>query len=118
MNKVLLGLILGAILGAIDGLTALFYPEVADQIFSIVVGSTFKGIIAGIIIGFVARKYHNLGLGIVVGLIVGAALAYLVAMMPDEQGNHYYVEIMIPGSLVGLILGFATQKFGKLPQKA
>ena len=35
--------------------------------------------------------------------------------MPDESGKHYYVEIMIPGTLVGLILGYATQKFGRRP---
>lgn len=116
MSKPLLGVILGAILGAFDGLTALFAgPEVAAQIVGIVIGSTLKGILAGVIIGFVARKYNSLPLGLVVGGLVGLALAFLVAVFPDESGKHYYVEIMIPGTIVGLILGYATQKFGRRP---
>lgn len=116
MNKVLLGLILGAVLGALDGLTALFYPETASQIVGIVIGSTIKGVLAGVIIGLVARKFNNLPLGIGVGLLVGAALAFLVASFPDEQGRHYYLEIMVPGTLVGMILGYVTQRFGSTPQ--
>jgi peptidoglycan/LPS O-acetylase OafA/YrhL len=54
----------------------------------------------------------------VVGLAVGLILAYLVAMFPDEQGNYYYWEIMIPGALVGLILGYVTQRYGRAATKA
>jgi len=118
MSKPLLGLILGAVLGAFDGLTALFYgPEVAAQITGIVIGSTIKGMIAGIVIGWVAKRYDSLPLGLVVGFLVGFALAALVAAFPDATGKHYYFEIIIPGSLVGLILGFATQKYGRQPNK-
>ena len=109
MSKPLLGVILGAILGAIDGLTAWFTPAVRDQLGGIVVGSTIKGIIAGIAIGFFAKKFHSLPLGIVFGLLVGAFLAFLIARM---QGGYYF-EIVLPGTLVGLIVGFATQKYGK-----
>jgi hypothetical protein len=109
MSKPLLGVVLGAILGAIDGLTAWFTPAVRDQIGGIVIGSTIKGIIAGVAIGFFAKKFHSLPIGILFGLAVGALLAYLVALM---QGG-YYLEIVLPGSLVGLIVGFATQKYGK-----
>jgi hypothetical protein len=108
MSKPLLGVALGAILGAIDGLTAWFTPAVRDKIGGIVIGSTFKGIIAGVAIGFFAKKFHSLPLGILFGLAVGAFLAYLVALM---QGG-YYLEIILPGSLVGLIVGIATQKYG------
>ena len=31
--------------------------------------------------------------------------------MPDESGNHYYFEIMLPGAIVGAIVGYATQKY-------
>lgn len=109
MSKPLIGVILGAVLGAIDGLTAWFTPAVRDQLGGIVIGSTFKGIIAGIAIGFFARKFHSLALGIVFGLLVGAFLAFLIALM---QGG-YYLQIVLPGTLVGLIVGFATQKYGK-----
>ena len=114
MSKPLIGLILGAVLGAIDGLTAWFTPAVRDQLGTIVIGSTVKGIIAGIAIGFFAKKFQSLPLGIVFGLLVGAFLAYLTALM----NGGYYFEIIIPGTLVGLIVGFATQKYGKAPATA
>jgi hypothetical protein len=34
--------------------------------------------------------------------------------MPDESGNHYHFEIILPGTIPGIIVGFATQKYGKL----
>jgi len=116
MNKVLLGLLLGAVLGALDGMSAWFYPAVRPEIASIIIGSTFKGLVAGVLIGLFARKVKSLPLGIVFGLAIGALLAFAIAAMPDAiTGKHYYKEIMIPGSLVGLIVGYATQKFGAAP---
>lgn len=112
MSKLLLGVILGGILGIFDGLTALFTPEVAPDIVGIVIGSTVKGIIAGVIIGFFARKVNSLALGALFGLGIGALLAFAIAAIPQESGQHYYLEIMLPGSLVGLIVGFATQRYG------
>ena len=112
MNKIVYGLILGGILGIFDGLTAWFTPAVRTQLLMIVVGSTIKGIIAGVLIGFFAKKVNSLPLGILFGLAVGLALAFAVAAMPDANGNHYYFPIMLPGGLVGLIVGYATQKYG------
>lgn len=113
MNKVILGLVLGGILGTFDGLTAWFTPEARPMIVSIVMGSTFKGLLAGVLIGFFARKVNSLPLGILFGLGVGLLLAYAVAAMPSATGKHYYFEIMLPGSLVGLIVGYATQRYGR-----
>jgi hypothetical protein len=99
--------VLGGILGIFDGLSALISaPETAPGIVGIVIGSTFKGLIAGLLVGFFARKVRSLPLGILCGLVVGAFLAFLVAQM---QGK-YYLEIILPGSLVGVIVGYATQK--------
>ena len=84
----------------------------------IVLGSTFKGLVAGILIGFFARKFNSLPLGIIVGLAIGLVLAFIVAAMPSETGKHYYFEIMLPGSILGLIVGFATQKYGRPSQTA
>lgn len=109
MNKILVGLILGAALGAIDGLTAWFTPEVRPQMLTIIIGSTFKGVIAGVAAGIFARKVQSTPAGIVFGLIVGLALAYWVAAM---QGKYYF-EIMLPGGTVGAILGWATQRYGR-----
>ena len=113
MSKPVLGLVLGGILGIFDGLTALFTPEAAPMIMGIVIGSTIKGIIAGVAIGFFARKVNSLPLGILFGFGVGLLLAFAVAAMPSETGKHYYFEIMLPGSIVGIIVGFATQKYGR-----
>jgi len=110
MNKPLFGLILGGVLGAIDGLTAWFTPAVRAELLGIVIGSTIKGVIAGVCIGWFAKKVHSLPWGIAFGLSVGMFLAYLIAAMPQPSGQHYYFEIMLPGSLVGAIVGYATQK--------
>lgn len=115
MSKPIFGLVLGGILGIFDGLTALFTPEAAPGIVGIVIGSTFKGLIAGILIGLFAKKFNSLPLGILFGLGVGFVLALLVAMFPDEAGNHYYFEIILPGSILGIIVGYATQKYGRKP---
>ncbi len=118
MSKPMLGLVVGVVLGFIDGATALFYPEVRPLIMSILIGSSIKGLVAGVIIGFFARKVRSIPIGLLFGLGVGLVLAYLVAMSPDPNGQHHYVEIMIPGSVVGMILGYATQKYGSAPKRA
>lgn len=112
MNKILIGLFLGALLGAIDGGTAWFTPSVRAMIVGIVVGSTLKGLIAGVAAGIFARKVNSVPLGILFGLGVGFVLALLVAIMQ----HGYYFEIILPGSIVGMIVGWATQRYGPLPQ--
>jgi hypothetical protein len=86
--------LLGGFLGIFDGLTALFTPEVRDQIAGIVVGSTFKGLVAGVLIGVFARRVHSLVWVLIFGVLVSGVFAYLVAMM---QGK-YYLQIITPGS--------------------
>ena len=110
MNKILVGLGLGAILGALDGMTSWFTPEVRSQLFGIVIGSTMKGIVAGLLIGLFARKVNSLFLGITFGLAVGLLFAFFIAHMQ----HGYYFRIMLPGGMVGLIVGYATQKYGSL----
>jgi predicted membrane protein len=73
------------------------------------VGSTVKGIIAGVLIGVFARKVHSLALGIVFGLAVGLLLAFIIARLQ----HGYYFQIMLPGGMVGLIVGYATQRYGR-----
>ena len=121
MKKPLYGLLLGGFLGIFDGLSALLSaPETAPQIVGIVIGSTFKGLLAGVLIGWFARKVHSLPLGILFGLTVGLLLAYAVAAMPSPDNQHYYWEIMLPGSVLGLIVGYATQRHapGRTPATA
>lgn len=112
MNKILYGMLLGGVLGVLDGLSALVSaPETAPDIMGIVIGSTAKGLIAGLLIGYFARKVKSLPLGIVFGLAVGALLAYGVVYAQARAGQPpYFWEIMLPGSLVGVIVGYATQR--------
>lgn len=113
MKKPLLGLLLGGGLGVFDGFSALLSaPETAPQILGIVIGSTIKGLIVGVLIGWFASKVDSLPLGILFGLLVGAFFALLIALMPDAEGNHYYWQIMLPGSVLGIIVGYATQRYG------
>lgn len=114
MRKIGLAVILGAILGAFDGLTAWFEPSVRDQIGTIVMLSSLKSVIAGVLIGIFAHFVSGRAAVALFGLAVGLILAFLVAMAPDPNtGQHYYAQIMIPGALVGLIVGYATARYGE-----
>lgn len=116
MKKPVIGLILGGVLGIFDGLTALISaPEVAPQIVGIVIGSTLKGLVVGALTGWFARKVSSLPAGIAFGLAVGAFFAFLVAAMPTPEGKHYYWQIILPGSVLGIIVGYATQRYGVVP---
>ena len=85
------------------------------MILEIVIGSTLKGMIAGICAGWFARKVRSVPAGIAFGLAIGLGLAYLVAAMPSETGEHYYFEIMLPGAILGAVVGWATQRYGRAP---
>src|ERR1700692_3991690 len=110
MNKILIGLLLGLILGAIDGSTAWFYPEVHSMMASIMVGSSVKGMVVGVLSGWFARRVQSTAWGIVVGAALGLLFAFLVAANDTVNGKHPYLEIMLPGFVVGAIIGFLTQR--------
>jgi len=118
MSKPLLGIILGAVIGFLDGLTALFTPE-ADQIWNIAPWSSLKGIIVGLIIGLYARKVNSISKAVVFGLIVALFVAFLTALGQYlGEGQHYWLEIMLPGIITGGIIGYGVQKFGAKPKVA
>lgn len=86
---------------------------------TIIMGSMFKGLMAGVLIGWIARRLNSLPLGLLIGLAIGALFALPFALGKDPTtGNVYFWEIMIPGSIVGLIVGFATQKYGRAPARS
>jgi hypothetical protein len=116
MNKILVGVIVGAVLGIIDGATAWFTPEVRSQMLSIIIGSTLKGVLAGVAAGWYARRVQSVPKGIAFGFAVGLLLAFLVAAMPSETGEHYWWQIMVPGSILGGVIGWATQRYGRPAQ--
>jgi hypothetical protein len=110
MNKPLLGVLLGGILGVFDGLSALISePSVAPEIVSIVAGSTMKGLVAGALIGWFARKVPNMMLGILFGVLVAGSFAAMVVAL---DGRGFWWQLMLPGCALGAIVGFATQKYG------
>jgi hypothetical protein len=116
VKKWLLGLLLGGVLGVFDGLTApLSAPETAPELLSIVIGSMFKGCIAGLLIGFFAQMVRSVPLGIIFGLAVSAALAFGVVLLQYYSPEHrwYFWQIMLPGAAVGLIVGYVTQQYGR-----
>ena len=112
MNKPLTGLLLGGALGIADGATAWFTPAVRPAIAGILMGSCIKGMIVGVLSGLVARKVNSTPVGVAFGAGVGLLLAWGVAAMPAENGEHYYLQIMLPGFVVGAIIGFLTQRMG------
>ena len=118
MNKLLLGLLLGAGLGILDGGLAMVYhpqdPYIRAEIGVIVLMGTLKGLATGLIIGLLARRLGSLTVAIVVGLAVGFLLAVPLALWVGE----YHLEILLPGGVMGTILGYATQQYGGRPPEA
>ncbi len=110
MSKPLIGVVAGTILGMIDGLSAWFSPDARPIFITIVAGSTLKGLVTGLVAGLVARRRESLMLGVATAVAVGFALSHLAAM---NQPDHY-VEIVLPGMLLGAIVGFVTQRYPRV----
>lgn len=115
MNKPMVGLVAGAVLGVLDGATAWFTPAVRDQIAEILMGSSMKGMLVGLLSGWFATKVQSVPKGVLLGCALGFAFALAVAAMPQPNGEHYYLEILLPGFIVGGIIGFLTQVKGRPP---
>ncbi|MFN2446998.1 MAG: hypothetical protein ABR606_15630 [Vicinamibacterales bacterium] len=77
------------------------------MMMSIVIGSTVKGVLTGAMMGLVARRLRSLTLGVLVGLSCGWVLSSLAAL---GQTWHSF-EIVLPGMLLGAIVGFVTQRY-------
>ncbi len=112
MNKILVGLLFGLVLGAIDGASSWFYPEARSMLAGIMVGSSIKGMVVGLLSGWFARRVRSTKWGIMVGGALGLLFAFLVAATDTVNGKHPYFEIMMPGFVVGAIVGFLTQRLG------
>ena len=66
------------------------------------------------LIGWFAKKVNSLPLGILFGFAIGTLLAFGVSRLQVAAGQPaYYWEIMTPGAILGIIVGYATFTQGK-----
>lgn len=107
MTKPLLGIGLGGVLGLIDGLCAWFSPDARPMMITIIVASTAKGVVTGLLAGLIARSWRSNAIGVVGGLAIGGVLSSFAAA---NQPGHY-LEIVLPGMVLGALVGFATQRY-------
>jgi hypothetical protein len=110
VTKPMLGLAVGGTLGLLDGLSGFLEPSLAPVMTSVITFSLAKGLVAGVAIGFFSRKVHSMAWGILAGLAIAAMLSLLVIL---RAGMALFWDILLPGMLLGVIVGFATQRFGK-----
>lgn len=110
MTKPVLGLILGGTLGLMDGLSGFFEPSLAPMMGSVITFSMLKGLIAGVAIGYLSQKVRSMAIGIIAGIAIAAILSLLVVL---HAGMALFLDIMLPGMLLGAIVGFATQRWGR-----
>lgn len=115
LTKPLLGLAVGGVLGLLDGLSGFFEPSLAPVMGSVITFSLLKGLVAGIATGYVSQRVHSMMLGIVAGIAIAAVLSLLVIL---RAGMASFWDILLPGMLLGAIVGFATQRFGKTAASA
>ena len=110
LTKPMLGLALGGTLGLLDGLSGFFEPSLAPVMGSVITFSLLKGLLAGVAIGYFSQRVRSMLMGIVAGIGIAAALSLLVVL---HAGMALFVDIVVPGMLLGAIVGFATQRFGR-----
>jgi hypothetical protein len=110
LTKPMLGLVMGGSLGLLDGLSGFFEPSLAPVMGSVITFSLLKGLAAGLATGYVSQRVHSMTLGILAGTGIAAALSLLVIL---RAGMALFWDILLPGMLLGVIVGFATQRFGR-----
>jgi len=110
LTKPMLGLVVGGTLGLMDGLSGFFEPSLAPVMGSVITFSMLKGLLSGLVIGFFSQRVRSMPLGLFAGIVIAAILSFLVIL---RAGMGLFWDIMLPGMLLGLIVGFATQKYGR-----
>jgi hypothetical protein len=115
LTKPMLGLSVGGVLGLLDGLSGFFEPSLSPVMGSVITFSFLKGLLAGIATGYVSQRVHSMMLGVLAGIGIAAALSLLVIL---RAGVALFWDILLPGMLLGAIVGFATQRFGRSRESA
>lgn len=109
VSKPVLGLLVGGTIGLMDGLSGFLYPKLAPVMTSVITFSLLKGLVSGAAIGYVSMKLHSMLLGILAAVAIAAGLSLLLIL---HAGLALLWDILLPGMLLGVIVGFATQRFG------
>src|SRR5580692_5173303 len=109
VSKPVLGLAVGGTLGLLDGLSGFLEPSLARVMGSVITFSLLKGLVSGIAIGYVSERRDSMLVGILAGIGIAGALSLLVVL---RAGMVLFWDIMLPGMLLGVVVGFTTQKFG------
>jgi len=109
-TKPIIGLAVGGTLGLLDGLSGFLEPSLAPLMGSVIAFSLMKGLVSGVAIGYFAKRVHSTPLGILLGVLIAAVFSMLLIL---KAGMALFWDIMLPGMLLGVIVGFATQRFGK-----
>src|SRR5271155_2193250 len=109
LTKPMLGLAVGGTLGLLDGLSGFLEPSLAPLMTSVIAFSLLKGLLAGVAIGYVSQRFRSMLVGGLAGIGIAAALSLLVIL---RAGMALFWDIMLPGMLLGVVVGFTTQKFG------
>ena len=112
LTKPMLGLAVGGTLGLLDGLSGFFEPSLAPLMGSVITFSLLKGLASGVAIGYFSKRVDSMPLGILAGVVIAATLSMLLIL---KAGIALFWDIILPGMLLGVIVGFATQRFGKPP---
>jgi hypothetical protein len=115
ISRPLLGLVLGGVLGLADGLSGFLSPKLAPIMTTVIAVSVFKGLGCGVAIGAFSRRVQSLPLGIVAGVAIALLVSYGVVL---HAGQELFWDIMLPGALLGVVVGIATQIFGRAPEPA
>ena len=115
LTKPMLGLAVGGVLGLLDGLSGFFEPSLAPVMGSVITFSLLKGLLSGIATGYISQRVRSMAVGILAGTGIAAALSLLVIL---RAGMGLFWDILLPGMLLGVIVGFATQRFGRAKESA
>ena len=110
LTKPILGLAVGGTLGLMDGLSGFLEPSLAPVMSSVITFSLLKGVVSGVAIGYVSQRFHSMLVGILAGIGIAAALSLLIVL---HAGVALLWDILLPGLLLGIVVGFATQRFGR-----
>jgi hypothetical protein len=110
LTKPILGLTVGGMLGLIDGLSGFLAPSLAPVMAGVITFSTLKGLLSGIAIGYFAKRVKSMPKALFAAIAISALFSFLVIL---RAGMGLFWDIMLPGMLLGLIVGLTTQKFGR-----